>query len=245
MLIYCFIIPWVDFCGKMCYNRGEQGNLSPLLVFLVLSFEEVMMKKLVFEEEINYGIGTMNIGGIDFPSHKEFDPLAKIWSSLRKRIIEKYGVDSVGNFQYSGPSTDIIFCDFYLNYGIQQARDMGDDEYAKKYEETFHEQMEMFKDVIEKFLAEPEYGYDVYMKLTSEEGVLDDEYNILFNTFLRKIGVRTEEDEKRAKKRLKKKIELLKRAEMRVNKKWQEKPARMSGLFFCYFLRPSFLMVSL
>ena len=147
-----------------------------------------------YRENCENSIGALVIDGLVLPRANSFDPLAKIWSSVRKRILEQFGVDSAALFIYDDEK-EVISCSFCLNFSVPETSGLDQKSYIEKFEDTFSAQMGMFEDVIEFFLLD-EFGYEEYLKLL-KKGADKEQLNNLFNRFMLSINVRTPKDEKR------------------------------------------------
>ena len=138
------------------------------------------------------------ISGISFPRTAEFDPLAKIWASVRKRCKEEYGVDVIAAFFHDDTEKKVL-CKFFLNYCDC---DVTIKTYRKRYRQNFAKIIAKFANVLSLFIANINNGYSEYYKLW-EKGEDISKYNECLNQFLKTAGFRTEEDEKAAKERSK------------------------------------------
>lgn len=129
------------------------------------------------------------ITGINLPRNKDFDPLAKIWASVRKRCKEEYGVDVIAVFF---ANEDSILCKFYLNYcDIQVSQKT----YRSKFRRNFPKIVAKFANVLTLFAANIHNGYSEYAELwQNNEGI--SKYNECLNSFLKSAGLRTADDEK-------------------------------------------------
>ena len=81
-------------------------------------------------------MGGLLISGLDLPRSDKFDPLSKIWSSIRKRVMEQYGVDVVGLFLYDD-FEKTVSCSFCLNYGLVEAGEVDKELYTQRFDQTF------------------------------------------------------------------------------------------------------------
>lgn len=150
-------------------------------------------QQIAFSEKVSGHIGTLIINGLVMPRTNSFDPLVKIWTTIRKRIFEKRQLDVVGIFVHD-TSQELISCNFYLSY--TNVHNDNTDAHTKKFEESFPRQMKIFEETLLRFL-EDEDGYDHYTKLLANH---TDENNLsdFFNAFLKKAGVRTKGVERHA-----------------------------------------------
>ena len=181
---------------------------------LNLAEAKTINTRLNFDERsTDKGFGALIISGLIFPENKAFDPMAKIWSSVRKRICERYGVDSTGIFFYE-PTHGIINCNFCLNY--VKIKNEGESYlYRAKFQETFDYQMLLFEEVLDAFMMDFQYGYYPYCQyVESHQDEKQEEIikfcNNQFDTFLKNHGIKTKKDETEKAKR-KAKLEDLKK----------------------------------
>lgn len=164
--------------------------------------------RLAYEEKITgEGFGALIISGLIFPENNVFDPLAKIWSSARKRIYERYGIDATGIFFYE-PTHGIVNCSFCLNYVTIKSEDEAC-LYRDKFKDTFKYQMLLFEEVLDAFMLDFEYGYYPYCEYVESHQNEKEERTAefchqLFNTFLINQGIKTDKDEVEKSKRQKK-----------------------------------------
>ena len=142
--------------------------------------------EIKFREHINEHV--IFIDGAIFPHHP-FDPLAKIWSSIRKVCCRKYGVDVVGTFTYDDDKAQVA-CNFFLNYSIVEAGSIGEETYLGMFKDNFPFMMELFEDTIITFMSFRTNGYADYLAL-SEMGATDDELRASINGFLESVGLRS------------------------------------------------------
>ena len=147
------------------------------------------------------------INGINLPRTADFDPLAKIWASVRKRCKEEYGVDVVAVFFYDDVENKVL-CKFYLNFC---ECDVTVKTYRKRYRKFFPKIIAKFANVVTLFVANMSNGYSNYYELW-EKGEGIGKYNECLNDFLKTAGLRTIGDEKAAAE----KSEKLKRARQSI-----------------------------
>lgn len=162
-------------------------------------------KVITYEEQLREGTGSLVISGLVFPENpSSFDPLGKIWSSVRKRIAETYGVQVTGLFFYQ-PEREIIIANFLLSTAGME--DIDYNVLEKRFRDTFALQMSLFRDTIETFLLDTTEGYLAYcgyLELTEDSPKkVKEECDKAFNSFLLRIGVKTEKDEKEKAKKAK------------------------------------------
>ena len=155
------------------------------------------MNRVTFQENVGPGIGTLVINGLVLP-HDTYDPLGKIWASVKKRLRERYRVDVAGLFTYNDEKK-VISCSFCLNYGISEIRGLDSKVYTARFESTFDCQMVDFEEVIEAFIESPN-GLSAYKKaLKTNPGKRD--IDKVINSFLFSVGMRTEKEERQSLKK--------------------------------------------
>lgn len=140
--------------------------------------------------------GCLLIIGINFPQVGSFNVLAKIWSTVRKRIREENSIDVVGLFNQATENTNV--CMFYPNNYKATSLDQINELHQLFYE-TFEIQMNIFKQTIVDFLDDPDNGYKEYFTIATEnpsEKALED----IIEEFLRSKNLRTEKDDKKKEK---------------------------------------------
>ncbi len=151
----------------------------------------INIKKFNFVSSYGPGIGTVIMENILLPRTNDFDPLAKIWASIRKRIHKEYGVDIVGVFIYDD-AQEKISCNFFLNCCVAKAK-KDPEGYQKTFEANFEEIMNLFHGSIIYFMATKTNGYDDYYELWQHGGTKKD-FQRIFNGFLKTIHMRTSTD---------------------------------------------------
>lgn len=165
------------------------------------------LKSIAFSEKCSGHIGTLIINGLVVPHDYTFDPLVKIWTSAKRRIFERSGLDVVGIFVHDDLQ-EIISCNFYLVYGDE----VEDPEaHTVKFEKSFHRQMEVFENAIYEFIDRFD-GLEAYtytLKFFYEQARIDgfDPTDAIavkareeicketLNDFLRAIRLRTKRDD--------------------------------------------------
>lgn len=152
-----------------------------------------------FQEKAECGGGSLIIENLAVRPFKGFDPLAKIWSSVRKRNRECYGVDVAGIFQYM-EDQPIIICAFFLNYcGIEEAKiDLHNNCFAT----TFQRQMIALEEALLAFMKD-DNGFAAYSQLINSPEFSMEKAEQLFDDFLKSVNIKTEEDEVEKRKRRK------------------------------------------
>ncbi|MBR0430962.1 hypothetical protein IJJ05_01570 [Candidatus Saccharibacteria bacterium] len=159
---------------------------------------------LAYEEHCDErGSGALIIRGIpDIPYDRYFDPLAKIWSTLRRRFWEQYRIDAVACFTYDS-GEKLAFCNLYLNYSCIERLQISESHYNRRFQDVFPYLMIQFEETLEAFLTDPENGYEEYLRLFNDSSSSHDDYRETINKFLASIGKRTQKDEKRSAKKAK------------------------------------------
>ena len=132
--------------------------------------------------------------------------LGQLWAAgPRDHICRRlYGVDVAGCFISN--SRGYTVGKFFLNFVDQNGNDIKGQSQRKKYmrtfEETFSRQMILFQEVLESFLLDDENGYLVYIDLLESGKIAKPEDTTkFFRKFMRKINIRTAEDDKASAKK--------------------------------------------
>lgn len=164
-----------------------------------------MMKKILdlsYEEKHNSHQGRIIIKS----QILEPELLGQLWAAgPRDHICRRlYGVDVAGCFISN--SRGYIDGRFFLNFVDQNGDDIKGQTQRKKYmktfEETFSRQMILFQEVLESFLLDDENGYLAYIDLLESGKIVKPEDTIkFFRKFMRKINIRTAEDDKASAKK--------------------------------------------
>ena len=136
------------------------------------------------------------INGVTIPRTADFDPLAKIWASVRKRCKEEFGVDVIAVFFYDDMENKVL-CKFYLNYC---ECDVTVKTYRKRYKKAFPKIVAKFANVVTLFMSNMNNSYASYYEL-AKNGEDISKYNECLNQFLKAAGLRTINDEKAAAER--------------------------------------------
>ena len=143
--------------------------------------------------------GTILISGIKFPENPVFSVLGKIWSSVRKRIEERYGV-SVTCLFVADSEREVVSGNFLLNCAVCEDSHAARKKYNTRFKETFSLWVSIFEDAIDAFLLDRENGYTAYCAYV--ESCADDEIDAkvcdeMLNRFLFSTNLKTEKDEKK------------------------------------------------
>ena len=141
-----------------------------------------------------YGLGSLLIAGL-CPSHSGYNPIGKIWASVRKRIWERYCVDVVGLFTYNSEK-EVVMGTFCLNYSVIEESGIDRRIYVTRFTDTFQLQMTLFEEALIAFADSPNGLTDYEAALV--RGANNRQLDQLLNSFLRSINIRTEEDERRS-----------------------------------------------
>lgn len=160
--------------------------------------------------EHSEGSGKLVIKGLTIPENKEFSLMGKIYSSVRKRNYERFGIGVSGVF--SRKDEDII-CYFYPSCHEAGYNDTEVQKYLDLFNDTFDEQIDLFILVMEQFVTD-ENGLRAYAELIENQSFTGEDdlvasCNELLNKFLLSIGIKTEEDEARKRARNKQFQEIL------------------------------------
>ena len=130
------------------------------------------------------------IEGVSLP-HLFFDPLSKLWATLRKEIRKKHKVDVAGTFVYDDIK-GVIACNFYLNYSIIEFTPTTEEEYRDMFKASFQHIVDALIAIIDIFVDDD--AYDEYLELTrAAQGgklVSHGEFDRIFNLFLKDLGIR-------------------------------------------------------
>ena len=131
--------------------------------------------------------------------HGAFDPLAKIWSSVRKRIREEFDVDVTGIFVYV--QGDVAICRFLANFGLYDHTATKEQlkEYAQRFAVNFERIAAKFYEAVEAFRMS---GYLAKYNSIADDGDFD-EMNVLMNRFLREYGFKKNGDNRKPPKKKK------------------------------------------
>ena len=144
-----------------------------------------------FTEQSSDSMGLIVIEDIFFP-HQFFDPLAKLWATIRKEARKKYKEDIADAFTYYDVARKIT-CNFFLNYSIIEFSNTTPEEYRNKFETSFSKIADGFEAVIRLFVEDGAYAE--YLELTSRaaldhSSVTHGDFDRLFNIFLKDLGIR-------------------------------------------------------
>lgn len=159
------------------------------------TFERSLKMGMTFTEYVSDSMGVIVIENIDFP-HQYFDPLAKLWATVRKEARRKYKVDVAGAFSYDDIANKIT-CNFFLNYSIIEFSTTTQEEYREKFEACFSKIADGFEAVIRLFIEDG--AYDEYIDLVNKANGLNvsksnlithGDFDRLFNVFLKDLGIR-------------------------------------------------------
>lgn len=141
---------------------------------------------LSFSTQCGEETGSIIINGISFPGHKVFNPLAKIWSSVRKQNLKTFSTSVVADkFTYDDEQRQIS-CHFQLSFADQEGNEA---EHSKLFQNTFEAQVELFIKALLDFVKDEEHGYTRYLVLT-QTGADADEIEEMFNEHLASVGLR-------------------------------------------------------
>ena len=215
-----FIIPKLDFFGKVCYNISivrflhvldthssynlptERKNMSSLTSDVYYQKAQTIRPR--YRYECADFTGSMLISGLSFPENPVFGLPDKIWSSVRKRIEERYGVYVTCLFVMD-PEDEVISGNLLLNCAVCEDDPAVRKQYNEKFKETFNQWTPIFEEAIDAFLLDPDHGYAAYCQYVEscDEGQIDPAVcNEILNKFLFSVNLKTEKDEKK-KRRIK------------------------------------------
>ena len=161
--------------------------------------------------EAHDGFGKMVIRGLKLPKVGHYSALAEIWSSVKRRVYEKYDVMSAGVFQYDG---ELISCRFYLSVAecedsaTEKIGSFNDTFYFKVEKEKpddpdiYDGQMKMFQDAITMWVNDEEWGYVPYVEYINSTDNPDIQVlKNMMDTFVARSGLETDADRKAKAKR--------------------------------------------
>lgn len=141
----------------------------------------------------------------DFTPIKNFDLVAKFWSSIRKRLFEATGLSLAAYFDYR--DSPVVHCTMIPSRVSPEGVDYGQEEFEDRCVNLaiiLPEYIQLMVENLENFKNSPEYR--VYMALCSiPPKDTDRPFHEAVNPFLYRMGLKTEKDEK-TKKRIQKKI---------------------------------------
>ncbi|MBR3254140.1 hypothetical protein IKF88_00175 [Candidatus Saccharibacteria bacterium] len=159
-------------------------------------------KDINFEEELYEGVGgALTINNLKLPC-RDYDPIAKIIVSWRRRIREKYDINAAAYALYNGFDQRIIV-KFCLEHSWAEKKGEDPRIYAARYNGTFQKQVQDLEDILLAFVDDEENGLAAYKKLYEEcftdEGKpsAQEDLDDLLNAFLLSIGARTPKEQKR------------------------------------------------
>ena len=110
-------------------------------------------------EKHGISMGRLIIKDLPLASSARRNPLAEIWESVEKTIIEKYDISVKAHFEYG---KDAIICWFNRNDKYAQKNNISQRLYEMRFKETFARQMLLFEEAIERFILDDENGYRAY-----------------------------------------------------------------------------------
>lgn len=157
-----------------------------------IQIAEEMIDKMKYEEWCQNGIGKITIHGLSFPENKDFSPLDKIWSSVRKRNAETYNVYTTAIFRQAEDGT--IKGEFYPNHATVD--EQNSHQYIRHFENTFCLQILLFIDAINSFLMDYQLGYVAYCNyLQQTDEISSEKCGAMLDAFLRQYHFKTDEDD--------------------------------------------------
>lgn len=139
--------------------------------------------------------GELTITGVKIPCNRgRYNPLDKIWASVKKKVLEEHGVHISATFKYN---INLIVCDFFIDNAYGETAKLSKLVLYQRFERAFPYAIADFEDALEDFFKDEKNGYYAYVKLfESSKGKPDrEECEEMFNTFLRKINLRNPVDE--------------------------------------------------
>ena len=150
--------------------------------------------KFKHEESHVGGIGKISIEGFIIPKGEiNYDVLAKIYSSIRKRWNEEQGLDVVGIFiQTAEGGTQ---GSFYLNYGVPKTANIR--LLRNKFGETFESLAKRVYEAIDLFLQDEEDGCKWYVGYIQQNNASYAVCDKRIERFLKKKGLKKDDDDKK------------------------------------------------
>ena len=148
-------------------------------------------------------IGQIIIRGLDLPYNPKFNPMDKIWSSLRKRIAEEHDIQITGVFR-KDIKGEIVGA-FMLN--MATIDECNFEMLQSKFRDLFQIMMVRFESILETWVMN-DNGFAAYKAYVEDAAYPESQRcNEILDEFLISIGVKTSKD---LKEREKKKKELKK-----------------------------------
>lgn len=148
------------------------------------------MDSVSFTEHYNQDMASILIEGLYLP-HTFFDPLGKLWATVKKWARNKYKIDIAGIFVYDNVK-GIISCVFQLSYANVEETTEAILSHIRKFEDSFPDIAREFKSVIECFAEDGAYEEYLAMAQKKRDGlaVSRGEFDRIFNIFLKDLGMR-------------------------------------------------------
>lgn len=140
--------------------------------------------------------GKVEISGLPSPKNKEFSPISKIFSSVRRRYFEETKLSVTGLFY---KNTGVIYGSFLPNYAMCDDDLREIDKVNTDFVKLFDRLSILLEEAIDAWLLDPDNGFSAYCQYVEscEEGEVDyDVCNQMFDRYLRAANIKTEADEK-------------------------------------------------
>lgn len=141
-----------------------------------------------YEQKTPY-TGSLSIWGVTIPCDKVvYNPLEKIWASVKKKVLEEYGVHISATFKFTYP----IICDFMIDTAYAETAKISKPVLCYRFKTAFPLAMSKFEDALEEFFEDTENGFFPFADYcVSTKGKPDREKcEEMLNNFLRNINLR-------------------------------------------------------
>lgn len=193
-------------------NHSEVSNSSETTSNKTLA-SPIDPHTIYYQETISDNVCVVNIGNVQIKrpvihdptgsTHSKvvFDPLAKIWSTIRKRILDYWKLSIVGAFTYD-ETQEVITCTFFPETAAinQLGIKIGTQTYHGMFIDLFREWSSFFERHLEEWLT-AEDGYAAYAAMIDSGELRPEKYRKYFNGYLKSRKLRTRADEVRSAKK--------------------------------------------
>ncbi len=154
---------------------------------------------LNFKTELTDVGGDLIVTGQTIPTFCGHDPLAQIWSKVKSRIEELYGVKPCATI--SRPAPEITIISAFPNWAYHEQKCPEEDKriYARRFSDTFELQMQELEEAILSWVDDDEFGLHAYERILrlnspiipmSDTNQVIAELELLTDDFLVKKGLR-------------------------------------------------------
>ena len=120
-----------------------------------------MILGMTYPHTATNGLGAMTITGLKLPK-TSLDPLGEIWSGIKWGIYENFNIMPTGIFLYL-PDEEVVSCNFCISYAECEGNSASIAQQMQIFQDTFEQQMTLFKSAIELWLSDEDYGYIPYV----------------------------------------------------------------------------------